>query len=795
MIIGEILRNPAEKVHKEKAQPDKLKEVKARLNFERCSGRNSKIQEASQHSESITPNIREEHTEGDEGSDVPAEGKGRRERDIFNRLECKTKSVSVHSKSRYQSSRLGRTKSVPSKHHHEGTYSRRTEMLSESKDSEGGHWKSRFKKKKSSIEEDDLSQPWVCEETYPFTSRIRYFDFSKKTWMPSNVKTYDRSEDPKDHLKIFQAAAKVKRWAMPTWCHMFNSTLTGSAKVRHVKEASKCMRISGFMHEITNPELIKCLHDKILKLMDKMMRITTSFLRGDLRNQQKSERRRNRFTLITKSPREILTLDRGKFKVPPPTTTPLENINNNKFCEFHVEVRHNTDECMHLKRKIEELIKAGKLSRVIKELKQGNEKDKSRAAKKGETPRKEKALAILMVQPWKKVARQRITQSFSPDLEMSFSPLAYEDETEGPMIIEAEIGGRSIHRMGCEIFNFYMDELYGGKITISIQWDHRKAMSKEIQAVLSTAHGMLKFPIPSGILTLRCSRIIPLKCTMVLGPDPQPFASTRVAKEKSADMTGVPQHIVEHQLNIRDGCAPIRQKKRSQAPERNNTIQEEVERLMEAGIMKEVHYHSWLANPVMNAGVNYQSLVDKAFQKQISRNLKVYVDDLVIKSRTKQEIIRDIKETFKTLREINMKLNHKKCTFGVEEGMFLGYKKCTKKSDFQWTAEAEAAFKQMKKLIVKLPTLTAPMEKEELIMYPAVAREAVSAVLMTEKEVKQTPIYFVNHALQDFIVERPKDDSLAATMEVEEKLSDPWTLFTDISSCMVDSRAGLILTD
>ncbi|GJX51710.1 hypothetical protein Tco_0278555 [Tanacetum coccineum] len=66
----------------------------------------------------------------------------------------------------------------------------------------------------SSIEEDDLSQPWVCKETDPFTPHIRYFDFPKKTRMPNNVKTYDESDDPEDHLKIIQAAAKVERWAM-----------------------------------------------------------------------------------------------------------------------------------------------------------------------------------------------------------------------------------------------------------------------------------------------------------------------------------------------------------------------------------------------------------------------------------------------------------------------------------------------------------------------------------------------------------------------------------------------------
>nr|GFB44094.1 reverse transcriptase domain-containing protein [Tanacetum cinerariifolium] len=51
---------------------------------------------------------------------------------------------------------------------------------------------------------------------------------------------------------------------------------------KDVKGASECMKISGFMHGITNPELIKRLHEKIPKSMDEMMSVTTSFLRGEL---------------------------------------------------------------------------------------------------------------------------------------------------------------------------------------------------------------------------------------------------------------------------------------------------------------------------------------------------------------------------------------------------------------------------------------------------------------------------------------------------------------------------------
>ncbi|GJZ25778.1 reverse transcriptase domain-containing protein [Tanacetum coccineum] len=188
-----------------------------------------------------------------------------------------------------------------------------------------------------------------------------------------------------------QKTAKVEHWAMSTWCHMFNSTLTGSARVwfddlplesidsyddlkkaflanylqqdkcikdsveihhikqregestkdfvqrfkaesRHVKGAPECMRISGFMHGITNPELINRLHDNIPKSVDEMIRVTTTFLIGevvasnqarkktlpawrqheagrkqnfdrrrDFRNQQRLERRRDKFTLLTKS--------------------------------------------------------------------------------------------------------------------------------------------------------------------------------------------------------------------------------------------------------------------------------------------------------------------------------------------------------------------------------------------------------------------------------------------------------------------------------------------------------------
>ncbi|GKD32979.1 hypothetical protein Tco_1248488, partial [Tanacetum coccineum] len=50
-----------------------------------------------------------------------------------------------------------------------------------------------------------------------------------------------------------------------------------------------------------------------------------------------------------------------------------------------------------------------------------------------------------------------------------------------------------------------------------------------------------------------------------------------------------------------------------------------------------------------NAGATYEILVDSAFQAQLGRNLEAYVDDIFIKSKTEQEMIMDIVETFDNL--------------------------------------------------------------------------------------------------------------------------------------------------
>ncbi|GKE27071.1 hypothetical protein Tco_1442455, partial [Tanacetum coccineum] len=244
----QILPIIAEKVHQEKVQQETLKAVKARLNFEETShhsesgtpirrkGLKERLRPRYVRSRSRSPDPRRDRSESPKKKDPERKAAFKRlEKGMFHRLGDKRKSVSAHSEdsrrwshhsshkdieSYHQRSCSRATESASERRYNKRASSRRTEELSKSKGSARGHWMSKSKRQKSSIE-DDLSQTWVCEETYPFTPRIRYFNFPK-TRMPSHIKTYDGSKDPEDHLKIFQSVAKTERWAISTWCHMFN---------------------------------------------------------------------------------------------------------------------------------------------------------------------------------------------------------------------------------------------------------------------------------------------------------------------------------------------------------------------------------------------------------------------------------------------------------------------------------------------------------------------------------------------------------------------------------------------
>ena len=85
------------------------------------------------------------------------------------------------------------------------------------------------------------------------------------------------------------------------------------------------------------------------------------------------------------------------------------------------------------------------------------------------------------------------------------------------------------------------------------------------------------------------------------------------------------------------------------------------------------HHYKVMPFSLKNAGSTYQKMMTKMSEAQMGKNIEVYMDDMVVKSKMMSEHIRDLTNIFKILRGHKLRLNASKCSFGVGLGKFLGY--------------------------------------------------------------------------------------------------------------------------
>ena len=74
-----------------------------------------------------------------------------------------------------------------------------------------------------------------------------------------------------------------------------------------------------------------------------------------------------------------------------------------------------------------------------------------------------------------------------------------------------------------------------------------------------------------------------------------------------------------------------------------------------------------------NAGSTYQRMMTRMFEPQLSKDIEIYVDDMVVKSKMVTEHLEDLGDIFDILRRHKLRLNASKCSFGMGSGKFLGY--------------------------------------------------------------------------------------------------------------------------
>ena len=191
------------------------------------------------------------------------------------------------------------------------------------------------------------------------------------------------------------------------------------------------------------------------------------------------------------------------------------------------------------------------------------------------------------------------------------------------------------------------------------------------------------------------------------------------------------------------------------------------------------------------------------FEPQLGRNIEVYIDDMVVKSKVVSEYVGDLASIFGILRKHKLRLNASKCSFSVGSGKFLGYmvthrgtevnpnqikainglpalwnpkevqkltgmtvalnrfisrsaNRCKpfflllhKWKGFEWTEECAVAFQQLKEYLSRPPIMSSPEVDKVLFVYLAVASYAVSFVLIREDSSIQRPVYYVSKSLHE----------------------------------------------
>ncbi|XP_072074362.1 uncharacterized protein [Arachis hypogaea] len=330
-----------------------------------------------------------------------------------------------------------------------------------------------------------------------------------------------------------------------------------------------------------------------------------------------------------------------------------------------------------------------------------------------------------------------------------------------------------------------------------------------------------------------------------------------------ADMPGIDPDFMSHRLAVNPKAKPVAQRRRRMSADRATEVKRQVQALLEANFIRELPYTTCLPQRrlsptehrrtsglrirtsipqlygrvlrlqsdthaptrrrktafitpdgtycytvmpfgLKNAGATYQRLVNKIFQNLSGTKLEVYIDDMLVKTDSDEQLISDLKAVTDTLRRHQMRLNPTKCAFGMQEGKFLGFmitqrgveanpEKCRailemtspknlrdvqkltgrltalsrflgasaqkaipffklmkKGAPFVWKEEYEAAFQHFKKTLAEPPILAKPQTGETLYLYLSITEETLAAALIREnKKKEQKPIYFTSKVLQD----------------------------------------------
>ncbi|RVW22226.1 Retrovirus-related Pol polyprotein from transposon 17.6 [Vitis vinifera] len=431
---------------------------------------------------------------------------------------------------------------------------------------------------------------------------------------------------------------------------------------------------------------------------------------------------------------------------PRPLETDPSIRDRSKKCAFHKDHGHTTETCRSLQYLVERLIKAGHLKQYLRSDTGGRDVSQHHNSEAPRAPVAPKAVINY-------INGARLTRNTIPGFSRSSTSIShwpYGTQSRGsrkPRTNLIGFNGSSTTSLGDIIL-----PVRAGPVTLNVQF--------------SVVQELSPFNIILGRTWLHYMKAIPphiIKCSLMTQEETQSIQNILRSNHDifawtHSDMKGIHPSIASHKLNVFPAARPIRQKIRRFHPDRQRVIQDEINKLLEAGFIREVSYPDWLANVVVvpkkegkwrvcvdytnlnnacpkdsfplpridqivdstsgqgmlsfldafsgyhqipmspddeektafitphglycykvmpfglkNAGATYQRLMTKIFKPLIGRSVEVYIDDIVVKSKTREQHILHLQEVFYLLRKYDMKLNPSKCAFGVSAGKFLGF--------------------------------------------------------------------------------------------------------------------------
>ena len=262
------------------------------------------------------------------------------------------------------------------------------------------------------------------------------------------------------------------------------------------------------------------------------------------------------------------------------------------------------------------------------------------------------------------------------------------------------------------------------------------------------------------------------------------------------------------------------------------------------------YHYKVMSFGLKNTGSTYQRMMTRMLKPQLGKSIKIYVDNMVVKSKVVSKHLEDLDSTFNVLRKYKLHLNASKCSFGIGSGKFLGYmvthrgikvnlyqikvindlkppqnakdvqkltgmiaalnrfisrsmNKCqpfylliNKWKGFEWSEDCVMAFQQLKEYLSRPPIMFSLEADEVLYAYIVVALHTVSLVLIQDDNGLQKPVYYVNKSLHEGEVRYlPLEKAILAVVHAMRKLPHYFQAHTVVVLTQLPLKSVLRITD